>query len=104
MHDLARSEQRDLGRERFPGARPAVLRQPEIAGREIEEGRTDSAADLALSRTSGPGQRRDAIRGASLELLLTGDRARPQDARDGAPHDPLGIARVLHLVADRQAK
>jgi hypothetical protein len=105
VHDLAwREAGQDLD-QRVTRARAAILAHPEIAGGEIEDGaakrggvggRRRAATSVVVSGDDG-----DVVRLARRQVGRVGEGAGGDHPGDGAAHDPLRLARVLHLVADR---
>ncbi len=99
VENLARPEQGDLGGQGLGSLGAVMLRQAEIAGREIEIGaavRSAARPAAAVDLEGGDvvGLRRPELRGV-------GHGAGGDDAGHGPLHDPLRGARVLDLVADR---
>ena len=91
VHDLARRDARDL-----------VGEEPDGAGQHAERaGRDLDGRDMRLGAVDGHG--RDAVRGAGVEQRVVDERARRQDAGDGALDHALRVLRILHLLADRDA-
>ena len=100
VQDLARPEQGHLRRQGITGRRTAVLREPEVAGGQVEIGAAEP-----VPRAGAPGMSRrldggDVVRLGGGELRGIGDRPRGDDAGHGPSDDPFCGARVLHLVAD----
>ena len=76
-----------------------ILGRRELAGREVDQ---RGAEDLVLR--AGRDDRHQERRLARLEIAGVGQRARRDDADDLAPDQPLGLPRILDLLADRDAE
>ncbi len=87
---FARPQERQVVRGLFGGA-PAA--HEEGAGRDVEEG---ARSLLALPRDGGK-----QVVFAAVQQVGIGQRAGRHHPRHFAAHQPLGLGRVLHLVADR---
>ena len=96
--DLAGLEDGELVGERLPAIGAVVLRGRELAGREIEQGHAEPRR--GHGRRDGHHERRL----ARLEIPGVGQRAGRHDAHHFAPHEALGLLRILHLFADGDAK
>ena len=77
---------------------PSNSRGRELAGRDVEERQAPGRGRDAGGRDRG--EKRGLAR---LEVRRVGERAGRDDARDLAPDDALGLARILDLIADRDA-
>ncbi len=97
MHDLARCERAQAIGERLPvrRSRLAGLPDQEVAGRQVGERRAQP--------TPGERDRRDPRVVLGVELRGVGHGARRDDADDLASHEPARGARILDLIADRDA-
>ena len=79
--------------------RAVILRGAELAGGEVDQRR----AEDGVAR-SGRGNRHEERRLARFEITGVGQRSRRDDAHDFAPDEPLGLLRVLDLLADGDAE
>ena len=69
-------------------------------GRKLDPRQADRRP-LAVARGGAIG--REIVARARIEQRVVGHRAGRDDARHFALHEPLGLLRVLHLLADRGA-
>ncbi len=103
---LARAQHRHLVGQRLQAGIPRVLRREELAGREVDEGDADGLEGSFVLCAGGSaggqfGCDRHQERGLpGVEIGGVGQRSRRHDAHDFAPHQPLGLLRVLDLLAD----
>ena len=105
--DLARLEYRNFVDQRRWPVSAVILGDGELAGREIEQGRADDVVGLAHRSAGGAkmGQHRHQERRfARVQVAGVGQRAGRDDADDFALDESLGLARILDLVANRDAK
>ena len=95
---FARPQHRELIGKRRTSVLARVLGRRELSGRQIEQ--RDAEPRRRLHR-----RERQQKRGlARLEIAGVGQRARRHDADDFAPHEALGLLRILHLFDDRDTK
>ena len=101
--DLARLQHRELVGQRLEAVGPAYLGGRELAGREVEQRARPWCRSVGPCRRDR-GQRQHERRLTGIEIVRVGQRPGRDDAHDLAFDDPLGLARILDLIADRDAK
>ena len=99
--DLARLDHRELVGQRLQSVGAVILGGGELASRDVEQRDAHAALAVAAARVRDRHQKR---RLARVEVARVGQRARRDDADDFALDDALGLARILDLIADRDAK
>ena len=103
--DLARAQHGELVGERLHAVGAGVFRGAELAGRQIEQRDADASPAVAAVPSARPAPTRHQERRlARVEIVGVGQRAGRDDADDLALDDPLGLARILDLVADGDAE
>ncbi len=100
-HDFAWLDHRELVGERLEAVDAVVLGGRELTGRGVEQRDADAAFAIGGRRGRDGHQER---RLARVEVAGVGQGSGRYDADDLALDDPLGLARILHLIADRDAK
>ena len=101
---FARPQHAQLVGQRLQAAGACVLGGAELAGGQVEEGHAEDVDRRAApgSRTRHDGHQERRL--ARVQIRAVGERAGRHHADDLALDEPLGLLRVLHLLADGHAK
>ena len=96
QHDLARPQRRDLVGERLHAVAAVIFRRREFAGGEVEERDAESIVCIH--------DRHEERRFTRIQIIRVRERAGRDDPDDLALDEPLRLLRILHLLADGNAK
>ncbi len=104
--DFARLQDGDLVEDALAAGRAAELGSVELSSREVQQRDTEDRRFTVAARRLGGSrhQRHQKGRLTCIQMRGVDERARGDDAYDFTTHEPLGLLRILNLIADRDPK